>query len=258
MLLADIGNTDTVFSFGNPFPLFRIKTTLKATEAFYTYHLKQFILENDIPKETFQTAAYSSVVPQINLAFEKAIQNLNGQTPYGVKPGDFLKVQVKIDRAHELGTDIYCSCVAAYIDCHQTCIVVDFGTAFTCTAINSNGEILGVAIAPGLKTAVKSLFKGTAQLPEVPLELPEKAIGTNTVSAIQSGVLFGYEGLVKNIVQKFTKELGSEAKVYATGGLSHILPDLQGIFYKTDVELTLKGIEMVAKDYFKRNTLSVQ
>jgi type III pantothenate kinase len=164
-------------------------------------------------------------------------------------------VKVNIENQNELGTDIYCNCVAAYLEFQMACVVVDFGTALTFTGIDDFGEIQGVAIAPGLKTAIKSLFTNTAQLPEVPLELPVSALGKNTVTAIQSGILYGYEGMVKNMTAKFKAELGEYAKVYVTGGLSSIIPGVKEFTTKTDMDLTLRGLLEIGKN-FRGNTLS--
>ena len=116
--------------------------------------------------------------------------------------------------------------------------------------VNAKGEVLGVSIAPGLKTAVHSLFSKTAQLPEVPLEIPAKAIGTNTLHSIQSGVLYGYEGLVKKLLGSFKNELLTECKVLATGGLSSILPELKKEFDEVDVNLTLNGLRIIGEGQY--------
>ena len=129
----------------------------------------------------------------------------------------------------------------------QNCVVVDFGTALTFTTVSAQGQILGVAILPGLATAVRALFTNTAQLPEVPLKLPQSAIGKNTTEAIQAGILLGYEGLVKSLIQRIRAELGGECIAVATGGLSSIIETLQDEFIEIDTQLTLDGLRVIGE-----------
>ena len=126
-------------------------------------------------------------------------------------------------------------------------MIVDFVTALTFTLVNSAGKMEGVSIAPGLKTAVKSLFSQTAQLPEVPLEVPESALGFDTVSAIQAGILWGYVGMVKEMISRVKEEKGEHIKVLATGGLSSILTPLQSYFDEVNKLITLEGLRIISQ-----------
>ena len=126
-------------------------------------------------------------------------------------------------------------------------LIVDFGTALTFTLVDRAGKMQGVSIAPGLKTAVKSLFSQTAQLPEVPLEMPESALGFDTVSAIQSGILWGYVGMVKEMIERVKSERNGELKVIATGGLSSILTPLAQYFDEVNKLITLQGLRIIAQ-----------
>jgi type III pantothenate kinase len=126
------------------------------------------------------------------------------------------------------------------------CIVVDFGTALTFTVVKDN-LIHGVAIAPGVRTALKSLTENAAKLFDVPLEMPESVFGKNTVHAIQSGILFGYEGLVKGMILRIRNEIGNEKiPVIATGGLSEVIEPLKTVFTNRDANLTLEGLRIIA------------
>ncbi len=128
----------------------------------------------------------------------------------------------------------------------SACIVVDFGTALTFTAISGSGEIKGVTIAPGLRTALRALSQNTAKLFDVPLEMPTSVLGKGTVHAIQAGVLVGYEGMVKHMVERIRTELNEPAvAVVATGGLSAILSSLSGVYTAVDPDLTLTGLKLV-------------
>jgi len=124
-------------------------------------------------------------------------------------------------------------------------VVVDFGTALTFTTCTAKGEILGVAITPGLKTAIRALFQKTAQLPEVPLKLPASVVGKNTTHAIQSGVLEGYIGLVRHMIARIREEVGAHVKVVGTGGLSSVLHPLEGDFDYVNPHLTLDGLRII-------------
>ena len=127
---------------------------------------------------------------------------------------------------------------------------MDFGTALTFTAVGQSGEIMGVNIVPGLQTAIKALFMNTSKLPEVELKLPESALGKNTIHAIQAGVLYGYTGLVKGMLEAIRKETGLSFTVVATGGLSSILTSLEGEFDEVDRNLTLEGLRLIAEANF--------
>ena len=146
---------------------------------------------------------------------------------------------------HEIGTDLIANATAAHLLHPGDCMVIDFGTALTFTVIEASGDIKGVNIAPGLKTAIRALVGNTAQLPEVPLELPDSAIGKNTVHAIQSGVLWGYVGMVEGMVSRIKAEVGQDLKVVATGGLSSILHPLHDLFDTVDPKLTLEGLRLI-------------
>ena len=124
-------------------------------------------------------------------------------------------------------------------------IVVDFGTALTFTVMDNDGTIQGVNIAPGIKTALKALVGNTAQLSDIPLELPDTIIGKNTVHAIQSGVLWGYVSLIKGMLEGIKIELNQPCKVIATGGLSNVLEPLNTEFDLVDVQLTLNGLVLI-------------
>src|SRR5690606_36467488 len=129
----------------------------------------------------------------------------------------------------------------------KNCIVIDFGTALTFTTISGEGKILGVAIAPGLKTAISALSQNTAKLFDVPLEQPKSALGKNTVQAIQAGILLGYEGLVKAMIDRIKVELQEpDISTVATGGLSSIITPPNGTFTRIEPNLTLDGLRLVA------------
>ena len=149
---------------------------------------------------------------------------------------------------YEIGSDLVCNALAAFTFFKAQCVVVDFGTALTFTTVSKDGEILGVSIAPGLKTAIRSLSQNTAQLFDVPLEMPSSVLGRGTVHAIQAGVLFGYEGMVRHMLDRIKSELNDpDLRSVATGGLSSIIPSLTSVFTHIDPNLTLNGLRIVTE-----------
>lgn len=191
----------------------------------------------------------SSVVPGVSPAVKTMLEKLTGLKVVVIGPDIFRKMKMGIDNPDEIGSDLVANAVAAYGRFSQAAIVVDFGTALTFTTVSDQGEILGVAIAPGLKTAMLALFSNTAQLPVVPLELPESAIGKNTAHALQAGILLGYVGLINELIDRIQSELPSKAKVVATGGLSSVLAPLKSRFDEVDPMLTLDGLRQIAEKY---------
>lgn len=253
MLLAiDIGNTDAVFGFfkdGKVERVCRIKAPKEESSLlYYDYRFRNYLLENELQNIVFDQVVVSSVVPTLTELFVQLGANFCKNEPLVVSSGSYKKVKVLIDNPKELGSDLFANAVAAYEKYAQKCIIVDFGTALTFTAVSGNAEVLGVAIVPGLKTAMNSLFSKTAQLPEVPLKLPQKTIGTNSIHSIQSGILFGYEGLVRNMLERIKAELGIDCKVIATGGLSSIITTLTDEFDDIDRNLTLNGIRIIGEN----------
>lgn len=159
----------------------------------------------------------SSVVPALTPRVTAAIASTFGVEASMVGPGARTGIKIRTDTPSELGSDIVCSAVAALASNAGACIVVDFGAALVLSAVDSAGELLGASIAPGLETAARSLRTSAAQIPEVRLDQPRRAIGRNTAQALQSGILLGYGGLVRRLVELMSAELGETAAVIGTG-----------------------------------------
>jgi type III pantothenate kinase len=253
MLLAiDIGNTDATIGFfeeKNLLHQFRILSLTDENQVYFEYRLRNFLLENNLKTAQINKVVLSSVVPLLTNVFKTMIEGVFGIEPIIVNANIFPKIKVSIDNPNEIGSDLVANAVAAFTKYHRNCVVVDFGTALTFTTVSAEGKILGVAIAPGLRTAVKALFKNTAQLPDVPLKLPISVIGKNTVHAIQAGILWGYEGLVRSMISKIREELNGDCVAIATGGLSSILTTLEGEFIEVNRELTLEGLRIIGDFY---------
>src|SRR5207248_5410556 len=159
----------------------------------------------------------------------------------GMKTG----MAIRTERPQELGTDRLCNAVAAYYKCGGACVVADFGTTINFDAVSQQGELLGAAIAPGVDISLEALHQRTAKLPKVELSEPKAAIGRDTVSAVRSGVVFGFAGSVDGIVRRIRDELGDEATAIATGGLAEVItPYCEEIDEIADF-LTLPGLPLV-------------
>lgn len=251
MLLAvDIGNTDVVFGVydkGQSVHVWRTPTLSRQPAYHYQGYLKLQMLEAGISAGRFGTVVISSVVPVLTPVIADLLEKVVAVTPIVVGADTYPGLRLEIDYPYELGSDLIANAVAVYNRFRQNCVIVDFGTALTFTAVAGDGRVLGVAIVPGLKTAVKALFANTAQLPEVPLTLPDTAIGKNTTHSIQSGILIGYEGLVRTLLGRFKAELGNECLAVATGGLSSIIGTLKDEFIQIDPGLTLDGLRIIGE-----------
>ena len=250
MLLAiDIGNSNIVFGLHGGkgwINQWRIHTDHDKMPDEYGVLLRDLLREEGIRRETIETTVISSVVPQLTERLREVTSALTGHAPLIVGPGIKTGIKIRTDNPSEVGTDLVCNAVAAYERVKGNCIVVDFGTALTFTAIADPGELLGVAIAPGILAAVAALSTSTAQLPQVWLQAPEQAIGRNTTQSIRSGVLFGYAGLVEGIIGRFRAELGGEAAVIATGGRARAIAPLTDCFTIVEPWLILEGLRLIA------------
>lgn len=212
---------------------------------YYANALYAKLVEQKIICSEITDIVISSVVPSLIPLWIKALSFHFKASPLLIGNKLFSKIKMGIIAQDEIGTDIVSNAYAAYNRYPFDTIVIDFGTALTFTTVSKTSGILGVSIAPGLKTASLALFKGTAQLPEVPLVLPSSVLGKNTVQAIQSGVLIGYIGLIKHTVEAIRNELNNPFPVIATGGLSAILHPLENFFYEIDPNLTLDGMRFI-------------
>ena len=250
MLLAfDIGNSDITMGLWNgaEWQVWRIPSRTDQPELFYGVKVRDYFLEASLPIQQVETIVVSSVVPGLTDKIKNVVRSLFRREPVIVGPGIYEKLPIEVLNPYEIGTDLVANAIAAYFKFKRTCIVVDFGTALTFTTISGEGKILGVSIVPGLRTAVRALSQNTAKLFDVPLEMPTSALGQNTVSAIQSGIVIGYEGLVKSMVHAIRQELKTECPAIATGGLSFVITSLKGFFQVVDPQLTLEGLRIIGE-----------
>jgi type III pantothenate kinase len=251
-LAIDAGNSNVVFALydsksGKWTNQFRLETKAPRLIAQLSKKVPLYFLEHGITVDQIESIGFSSVVPEINGIIEQFCEGFFGKLPYQIQGKSYSKLPIRTLRPNEIGSDLMCNVMAAYTRHQGPVIVVDFGTALTFTVVDATGEILGVTIVPGLQTAIKSLFMNTSKLPEVELKLPVSVLGKDTIHAIQAGVLYGYTGLVKGMLEAIQAETGLPFTVVATGGLSSILTTLEGTFDTVDRNLTLDGLRLITE-----------
>ncbi len=249
VLVADIGNSNVVFGLHarqHWQHVWRFETGAATDSQAVLYFVRSMFFEYGLDPSGVVFSAVSSVVPGATDAVAEALDLLFPPSPLLVGPACYHKLELNIARPQEIGTDLVANALAAYRRFKANCIAVDFGTALTFTAVSADGVLQGVAIAPGLKTAMKALSGNTAKLPEIPLLAPATAIGKSTVHAMQSGIVLGYAGLIDSMLERFKAELGSPCFSIATGGLSAAVTPLAKNIDETDHNLTLEGIRLMA------------
>ena len=195
---------------------------------------------------TIEKVIVGSVVPQLTYDISRAIYRIHGSKPVIVDRNTLSEVEAK---SKQMGTDIYANLVAAHhLYPKKKKIIFDFGTALTASCVDETGETLGVIIAPGIITALNSLIKDTAQLPEIELIKPKTVLGLDTVSCMQSGMVYGYLGMVEGFIDRINAEVKDDCFVIATGGVSHVYKPLTEKIQVADRLHTLKGLYFLGKD----------
>ncbi len=250
MLLAiDIGNTNIVFGVndqGKWVHNWRIQTDALKMADEYRVIFSMLLSEGNIQANEINEIIISSVVPSLVYPFTEMLSKLlPGGKIVTVNPEIYHKLPVKILNPFQIGSDLVANAVAAFEKFGKLTTVIDFGTALTFTTIGKNAEIRGVAIAPGLQTAVSALAGKTAQLPQIHLTPPPSVLGENTIHAIQSGVIFGFSGLVDSIIERTQNELNENLNVVATGGLSQVIVPLTKSVKIIEPMLTLDGLYLI-------------
>lgn len=250
LLCIDIGNTNLVMGVWNDgrwHGKWRIRTVREKMPDEYAVMLKSLFADRGLELETITRAVIASVVPRLKEVFHELCSRYLGLRPLIIGPGVKTGLSIRIDNPVELGADLVADAVAAYERVQGPCIIVDFGTATTFSAVSGRGEFMGVAIAPGLEVASDALHRRTAQLPRFGLVPPPRAIGTNTVHSLQSGLIFGYIGLVERLIRCIREELGGEAEAVATGGSANIIAPHTAEISAVDNELTLDGLRIIGE-----------
>ena len=253
ILLVDAGNTNIVLGVhdGNEYiASWRISTDAKKTSDEYSIQVMELFHLSGIDHKKIDGVIVSSVVPNIMHSLENMLRKCFCHEPIIVGPGIKTGINIKYDNPKEVGADRIVIAVAAHEIYKKPVIIIDFGTATTFCAVKANGDYLGGCICPGIRISSDALFERAAKLPRVELEVPKNIICKNTISSMQSGILFGYIGQVEYIVKKMKQEmkksnLTEEPFVIATGGLANLIAKETDSIDKVDSELTLEGLKIL-------------
>jgi len=256
LLVIDAGNTNVVFAVFNGNAVvgqWRISTDPKRTADEYGVWLTQVMERAGLKTSQILGAVLASVVPQAIFDLRMlARRYFNADLMVIGDPRLKLKIgiKVKIDNPNEVGADRLVNAFAAWNRYKQDMIIIDFGTATTFDVVNAAGDYLGGVIAPGVNLSLDALHRAAAKLPNVAIQPPEKVIGTSTIGAMQSGIYFGYAGLVESLAEKIKKEFGAPMKVIATGGLASLFAKACPVIEQTEPDLTIFGL----KELYELNT----
>jgi type III pantothenate kinase len=249
MLLAiDTGNTNItigVFEGDNLRATWRIYTRLNEMADEYAVLLLNLLKQHGLDVEDINEVAISCVVPPLRSTFNELFHKYFHITPLMVGPGIKTGISIRIDSPREVGSDRIANATAAHTIYKDNVIVVAMGTATVFDTVSKEGDYLGGAVAPGIAIAAEALFTRTAALPRVEWVRPKKAIGTSTVTAIQSGLIFGYAGLIEGIVTRIQDELEKKAMVVATGGYAELVAGETKVIDTVNPDLTLMGLKIL-------------
>lgn len=255
MLLAiEVGNTNIKFGLfeidgaaaGTLVHTWRSVTNRQQTGDDLAAQVNSMLQLSGVTRSSIARVAVASVVPPLYRALSDMAQRYFGCRPEFLSAARQSIIPVKTRHAAELGADLIGGAIGAVVKYGPPLVVVQFGTATTFTAVSSNGEYLGTAIAPGVEVSVDALIGRAAKLMDVPLVKPEAAIGTDTRTSLQSGIIFGFIGQVEYLVAKFTDEMKTKPKVIATGGLVDLIAPHTSIFDAKDERLVLDGLYLWA------------
>ena len=254
LFVLDVGNTNTVLGLYGPGDAgaadrlvahWRVATNKTQTVDEYGVLFRNLFSLSGIEVKQLSGIVISSVVPPLDSTLREVCEKYFSTRPLFIEPGVKTGMPVHYDNPAEVGADRVVNGVAAFEKLGGPCVVVDFGTATTFDAISKKGEYLGGVIAPGIGISAEALFERTARLPRVDIRKPERVIGSNTVGSIQTGLYYGYLGLVDGILERLLAELGKDAKVVATGGLAPLIAEGSRFITAVDENLTLDGLRII-------------
>jgi type III pantothenate kinase len=247
MLLAiDVGNTNLVFALCDGAQIraqWRIRTDHHRSADEYAVWLFALMARANLRESDITAVIFSSVVPDINFELKSFSRHYLACDPMVISNGHIdVGMPIRIDNPKELGADRIINAFAAWKAYPQALIVIDFGTATTFDVVSARGEYLGGVIAPGVNLSLEALHRAAAKLPGIAIKHPEKVIGTNTTNAMQSGIFFGYVGLIEGIVTRIKTERAEAMKVIATGGLAPLYAEAAPAIDLVDPDLTIRGL----------------
>jgi type III pantothenate kinase len=248
LLAVDVGNTQThlgAFDAGELTEHWRFRTLAGATGDEIAERISGLLALRGIELGQVDALVVSSVVPPLGEQYEDLAARYLDASCLLVVPGTKTGMPIRIDNPLEVGADRLVNAIAAYDRIGGCCIVVDFGTGINFDVVSEDGEYLGGAIAPGVEVSLTALTERGARIPRIDLAEPEAALGKSTRSAIQSGVIFGFAGLIDGIARRLERELGGDPAFIATGGLAHAIVPFCELIDEVDELLTLTGLRLI-------------
>src|ERR1035437_9095587 len=273
LLVLDVGNTNTVLgvfqlkpdpqgaaNYGKLIAHWRVSTTKTQTVDEYGVLFRNLFAMNGLEVSSVQGTVISSVVPPLDTTLRDVCERYFQIKPLFIEPGVKTGMPVHYDNPAEVGADRIVNSVAAFEKYGGPCIIVDFGTATTFDAVSAKGEYLGGVITPGIGISADARSERTARLPRVDIRKPPRVLATNTVNSLQSGLYYGYLGLIDGILERLIAELGGDVKVVATGGLASLMGGGSKYIREVDDLLTLEGLRIIYERHMtflrRRNDLS--
>ena len=248
LLVFDIGNTNIVLGVYREKELlkhWRVSTDRQKTADEYGVLIYNLFSYSSLDVGCIDAIIISSVVPPMTVPLQRMCQRYFQVDPLVVGPGIKTGMVIKYENPREVGADRIVNAIGAYDKYGGPLVIADFGTATTFCAIAENGDYLGGAIAPGIGISTEALFQRAAKLPRIELVTPKTVICRNTVSSMQSGIIFGFVGQVDEIIRRMRKELKAEAKAVATGGLANLIAQESQTIDVVEPFLTLEGLRII-------------
>ena len=257
LLVLDVGNTNTVLGVFEPKPgetpakhgrliaHWRVTTIKAQTVDEYGVLFRNLFAMNGLEVASIKGIVISSVVPPLDSTLREVCERYFRIKPLFIEPGVKTGMPVHYENPAEVGADRIVNSVAAFEKYGGPCIVVDFGTATTFDVISAKGEYMGGVITPGISISADALFSRTARLPRVDIRKPTRVLATNTVNSVQSGLYYGYLGLIDGIQGRLMEELGRDMTVIATGGLASLMGSGSKYIREVDDLLTLEGLRII-------------
>lgn len=249
LLCIDIGNTNIKLGLFDENELirhhWRIATDRSRLADEYAMLILDLLATESLALKDIDGCAISSVVPALTEVFSELAGRYLKVDPVVLKPGSNTGMRIRTDYPAEVGPDLIANAMAARHLFGTPVIVIGFGTATTFFGVSREGDFEGVAIAPGILTSSDSLIRSTATLPQVALSRPPAAIGKNTIHSLQSGLIYGFAGLVKELVARIQNELGGDARVIATGGLASLIAPETEVIEAVEPDLALIGLRLL-------------